>query len=319
MTKLFTLLLLSSFLILSLTYTCSNIGTQTVCYDATCSSGSSLGCNAGGQGQNCRFCGFSPYDWSCDCTSPTPTPTPTPTPSGGLDFTITNNCPYTIWPGIQGRSLSNPGWTLPNKGGWELPAGQSSTVQIPTDFTAGRFWARTNCKTVNGQFVCETGDCGPWVQCAYDGVQRGGAPPATLVEFTLNGSGSQDFYDVSLVDGYNIQMEVTPKSPSTGTPVDYWCKKAGCTSDLNLGCPSELRKLGTGGTVACDSACEMFNQDMYCCRGAYGTPQTCKPSTWPVNYAQIFKSACPTAYSYAYDDLTSTFFCRNTGYDITFC
>jgi hypothetical protein len=77
--------------------------------------------------------------------------------------------------------------------------------------------------------------------------------------------------------------------------------------------------------VACDSACLKFDTDQYCCRGQYGTPQTCQSSDWPVNYPAIFKRACPTSYSYAYDDHTSTFQCRgNNGnpsaaYVITFC
>jgi hypothetical protein len=38
----------------------------------------------------------------------------------------------------------------------------------------------------------------------------------------------------------------------------------------------------------------------------------------------VLKDACPTAYSFPFDDLTSTFTCRgstsaNTGYTITFC
>lgn len=70
---------------------------------------------------------------------------------------------------MQGRSKSQPGWRLPNDGGWELRSGQSSTVTVPHDFYAGRFWPRTGCKNVNGQFRCDTGDCGPWVKCAHDG------------------------------------------------------------------------------------------------------------------------------------------------------
>ncbi|CAF1132308.1 unnamed protein product, partial [Brachionus calyciflorus] len=56
------------------------------------------------------------------------------------------------------------------------------------------------------------------------------------------------------------------------------------------------------------SACEKFRTDQYCCRDAFGTPQTCKSSNWPVNYPSVFKQACPSANSYAYDDSTSTFF-----------
>jgi hypothetical protein len=44
----------------------------------------------------------------------------------------------------------------------------------------------------------------------------------------------------------------------------------------------------------------------------------------PGKYAQVFKDACPTVYSFPYDDLTSTFTCQgsstaNPGYTITFC
>ncbi|MGI4329182.1 thaumatin family protein, partial [Klebsiella pneumoniae] len=46
-----------------------------------------------------------------------------------------------------------------------------------------------------------------------------------------------------------------------------------------------------------------------------GTPDTCKPSS----YSELFKSACPHAYSYAYDDKTSTFTCAGADYHITFC
>ncbi len=38
-------------------YQCMNLGELQVFYDSTCSNGGA-GCNAGGQGQNCRFCGF---------------------------------------------------------------------------------------------------------------------------------------------------------------------------------------------------------------------------------------------------------------------
>lgn len=52
---------------------------------------------------------------------------------------------------------------------------------------------------------CETGDCGNRLQC--NGA--GGVPPVTLVEITLNGHGGQDFYDISLVDGFNVIASVS--------------------------------------------------------------------------------------------------------------
>ncbi|CAI9771959.1 unnamed protein product [Fraxinus pennsylvanica] len=52
----------------------------------------------------------------------------------------------------------------------------------------------------------------------------------------------------------------------------------------------------------------------YCCSDAFNSPSTCKPSA----YAQMFKSACPRSYSYAYDDPTSTFTYSGADYTVTF-
>ncbi|KAL9330431.1 hypothetical protein ACSQ67_000041 [Phaseolus vulgaris] len=95
------------------------------------------------------------------------------------------------------------------------------------------------------------------------------------------------------------------------------CTATGCVGDLNDACPSELKVMSADGRegVACKSACEAFNSPQYCCSGAYGSPDTCKPSS----YSEIFKNACPRAYSYAYDDKTSTFTCASADYTITFC
>jgi len=226
-------------------------------------------------------------------------------------FSILNKCQYTVWAGALGN-----GW-LPSNGGFQLNPGQSADFSFP-DAWSGRVWGRTECDS-SGR--CVTGDCGG-LQCSG----RGGQPPATLAEFTLDSP--FDFYDVSLVDGYNLPLKVIP---TNGTFVRrdpnnaYDCGIPGCTTDLNAICPSELKVIGPkGNVVACMSACEKFNTDEYCCRGAHGTPDTCKSTDWPVNYPAIFKKACPTAYSYAYDDTTSTFTCQSapskwTGYTIAFC
>ena len=125
---------------------------------------------------------------------------------------------------------------------------------------------------------------------------------------------------MSLVDGYNLPVTIRPRTPDNSQSGQYWCTTPACSRDLNEICPSELQKKNSKGQViGCLSACERFNTDQYCCRGAHDQPHTCKSTDWPVNYPFIFKSACPSAYSYAYDDLTSTFFCKNTDYDIQFC
>lgn len=219
----------------------------------------------------------------------------------GHTFTFVNKCDYTVWPGI----LASAGSPVLESTGFELTKGSSRTFQAPVGWS-GRFWGRTGCKfDDSGHGTCSTGDCGSnQVECNGAGA----SPPATLAEFTLGSSGNQDFYDVSLVDGYNLPL-VVEGSGGSGT-----CAVTGCITDLNRRCPTEL-KAGDGSGEACRSACEAFGSPEYCCSGAYNTPATCKPSM----YSQLFKSACPRSYSYAYDDATSTFTCTGADYTVTFC
>lgn len=221
-------------------------------------------------------------------------------------FTVTNNCPTTVWPGV----LSNPGKPPLPSTGFALDPSATKTLEAPPSW-AGRLWARTICSTdPSGRFTCATGDCGSGtVECSGNGA----APPATLAEFTLNGDSGLDFYDVSLVDGYNAPMLVVPQGGSGGG-----CGTTGCTVDVNGVCPAELKVVGAegGNVVACKSACEAFGSPEYCCTGSFASPKTCAPTS----YSQVFKSACPKAYSYAFDDQTSTFTCANaSNYLITFC
>nr|XP_043623700.1 thaumatin-like protein 1 [Erigeron canadensis] len=216
----------------------------------------------------------------------------------GATFTFNNKCAYTVWPGI----LANAGSPSLDTTGFELLTQSSRSFQAPTGWS-GRFWGRTGCKfDRSGSGSCQTGDCGSGqVECNGAGA----APPATLAEFTL-GTGGSDFYDVSLVDGYNIAM-IVEVSGGSGL-----CATTGCVNDLNQQCPSELR---VGSGIGCKSACEAFGSPEYCCSGAYNTPATCKPSV----YSEMFKSLCPRSYSYAYDDPTSTFTCAGADYTVTFC
>ncbi|GAB4853187.1 Thaumatin-like protein 1 [Ancistrocladus abbreviatus] len=216
----------------------------------------------------------------------------------GATLTFVNRCEYTVWPGI----LANAGSPTLDSTGFELPTDSSRAFQAPTGWS-GRFWGRTGCNfDGSGQGYCVTGDCGSGqVECNGAGAE----PPATLAEFTL-GSVGQDFYDVSLVDGYNLPMLVEANRGSG------LCASTGCVVDLNRVCPAEL-KVGDG--EACKSACEAFRRPEYCCSGAYGSPATCRPTV----YSEMFKSACPRSYSYAYDDATSTFTCSGADYTITFC
>ncbi|OWM78546.1 thaumatin-like protein 1b [Punica granatum] len=218
-------------------------------------------------------------------------------------FTIKNNCPYTVWP----ATLTGSGSQLSTTG-FELASGASNAIDVPNPWS-GRVWGRTSCSTDgSGRFTCQTGDCGSGV-VACNGA--GGVPPASLAELTLVAGGGQDTYDISLVDGFNIPISITPQGGSGG------CSSTSCPANVNSVCPAELSVKGTDGNViACKSACVAFNEPQYCCTGQFASPQTCPPTS----YSMIFKNQCPQAYSYAYDDSTSTFTCSGgANYLVTFC
>ncbi|KAK1651862.1 hypothetical protein QYE76_069667 [Lolium multiflorum] len=169
--------------------------------------------------------------------------------AGTTVFTLRNNCTHAIWPAtLSGNSAAAIGG-----GGFELAAGATVSFPGPTGWS-GRFWARTGCVASGAStLACATGDCGGAVSCSL-----GGAPPVTLAEFTLGGADGKDFYDVSLVDGYNVGIGVV----ATGARVNSsTCGYAGCVADVNALCPAELQVTGKEGdlegkTVACRSACE---------------------------------------------------------------
>lgn len=138
-------------------------------------------------------------------------------------FIITNNCPYTIWPGTLAGSGTPP---LPTTG-FQLDSGQSLKVQSVPKWS-GRIWARTGCTfDQSGTGTCQTGDCGGRLECNGNGA----TPPASLFEITLGTGNDKDFYDVSIVDGYNLPIVAVPR----GVYGVGACNATGCASDLNMG------------------------------------------------------------------------------------
>ncbi len=88
-----------------------------------------------------------------------------------------------------------------------LIKGQTKVVAVPNNWLSARIWPRTGCSTQNGNFICETGQCKNNIECAG----TTGVPPVTLAEFNL-ASSSDDWYDLSLVDGFSIPMSIEPTS-----------------------------------------------------------------------------------------------------------
>ncbi|KAF3955254.1 hypothetical protein CMV_019501 [Castanea mollissima] len=216
---------------------------------------------------------------------------------------VQNKCPFPIWP----ATAPNAGNPVIADGGFYLPSGQTQRIYAPLTWS-GRIWARTGCKfNSNWNPTCETGDCDGRLAC--NGLI--GTPPVTLVEVAFQeDQGKPSFYDVSLVDGYNIPVAVTTRQTSRK------CTIGGCLKNVNKLCPQELEVLNIKGeVVACKSACLAFGVDKFCCTNEFGTPEKCKPTV----YSKIFKDACPGYYSYAFDTPPPLVNCASREYVITFC
>ncbi|KAL0464156.1 UNVERIFIED_CONTAM: Thaumatin-like protein [Sesamum latifolium] len=86
-----------------------------------------------------------------------------------------------------------------------------------------------------------------------------------------------DFYDVSLVDGYNLAISITPFRGKGK------CSYAGCVSDLNMMCPVglQVRSHDKKSVVACKSACFAFNSPDTAVPGASATHSRASPQHIP--------------------------------------
>lgn len=281
---------------------------------------------------------------------------------------VANWCNEDIYP-----ALLTQGGGGPTQNGFHLSPGSNQTIYVSDDWQ-GRVWGRTNCSfDSSGQAqggsntACSTGDCGGALDC-----QIAGTAPATLAEFTLHGGDSQTYYDLSLVDGYNLpiavvllangnnqleQLSGNKTNPACVASVGNLASQSfnpyrngqqflGTSSNDPLAfdyqvttsqaadwCPWDLQvniPMAPGDGVypypdgnvqrpvfdPCLSACAKYNQDNYCCTGSYDSPSSCGPNY----YSKAAKDMCPDAYSYAYDDQSSTFIVpEGAGFQVIFC
>lgn len=212
-------------------------------------------------------------------------------------ITVTNNCGYTIYPGIYPAVYQN--------GGWEMAPNTSVTFSPGSTFN-GRIWGRISCNS-SSPAQCSTGQCGgTGLQCAGTTGQAG----TSLAEFNLDANGT-DWYDVSYVDGFDNPIGITSTNSSCVSP--NTCTNAPLTS-----CPSNL-----SSGAYCLSPCTTYNTDQFCCRGAYGSSSTCIVSQWPSSdqqYVTDIHNSCPNQYAYPYDDSVGLHTCPTGGsYTVTFC
>lgn len=192
------------------------------------------------------------------------------TPQSDRQFTFINSCAQDLYIGTQGHPL-------PAGGGFKLVAGQTLAYTIAGNTQAARFWARTGCSIGNdGHLHCQTGDCplppagysgndGTHCYVASTGTQIGGIPPATIAEFTLGGGSNipdfPDFYDLSLVDGFNLPIEILAMhGKDVGNAGPYSCGASACRSfDCSLVPPELQYKDSNGNVYACASICTAIN------------------------------------------------------------
>ena len=213
------------------------------------------------------------------------------------EFTVVNNCSYTVYPGIYPASYAN--------GGWEMAPGSQVSFALDSGWI-GRIWGRTGCNSASPA-VCSCGQCGGvGLQCAG----TTGVAGTSLAEFNLNANGT-DWYDVSYVDGFDNPVGVSVSNGSCASP-------NACTSAPLSECSSDLKS-----GDECLSPCTMFNSDQFCCRGAYGTQATCVVANWPASeqsYVNNIHNSCPGEYAYAYDDANGLHTCATgANYTVTFC
>jgi beta-mannosidase len=161
---------------------------------------------------------------------------------------VTNMCPDDIYPGINTQSGDGP-----PENGFRLAPGETIELTVSENWQ-GRVWGRTNCsfnedgtKPFNGSpgKACGSGDCNGVLDCKV-----GGDIPVSLAEFTLDAGDGQTYYDISLVDGYNIPMaiQVEPHGNSSLDDLPPNLTNPTCTGTVGLLAPQDWMPYADGQT-----------------------------------------------------------------------
>ncbi|KAI9316703.1 thaumatin [Dichotomocladium elegans] len=211
--------------------------------------------------------------------------------AGSKSIEVINKCKASLTIGVLTNGKPSSDQTF------ELDTGSSQTIS-KSDNWGGRIW---------GQYHCSSGNKNSDI-CGTPGTKN----PASLAEFFFHGNGGHDYYDISLVDGYNLPLTIKPKG-SASTKGKYHCGSPSCDVP---DCPKENTIVDSSGTViGCQSSCSATSSDEDCCKGSYDDPNVCKPD----ERSTAVKQSCPDAYSFAYDDQSSTYNCIDDEYEVTFC
>jgi hypothetical protein len=200
------------------------------------------------------------------------------------------------------------GWcaVIPQNGNnWKIDAnsgpGKPTKVQVPTGW-AGRFFPRTKCGRNGNQFLCESGQCLGMRGTFDNNCEQSGVDSPTLAEFffPVYDGKAHDFYDISLVDGGNVPVQIAPDpatyditTPSGRDPVTK-CKTDKDCTDKHGGYGWVCNNKKPGETSYCVNMFECGSPGCVSDCDNYGYGAHLKPSTWDKSAPfAIAKKDCP--------------------------
>lgn len=177
-----------------------------------------------------------------------------------------NQCKFPVWYGISNGGNANcpgPGCQTqdPNLSRYpsgapasayylaaHIPGTAPATIDLVTSsYQNGAMWPRTGCAMNNGQFNCATGTCetltgsGTCVSTASGGPLQPESPYSKLEMNFVSTAGGDGVYDISIIDGMTVPVEMKGFGPSTGNTAStvYNCAAAGAPIQ-----PASNNKLG---------------------------------------------------------------------------
>ncbi|KAK3119379.1 hypothetical protein QOZ80_9BG0718890 [Eleusine coracana subsp. coracana] len=160
-------------------------------------------------------------------------------PTSTANLTLHNLCSFPVWPLI----TPNTGLPVPLVPDGEplgrLDGGGAglATLAFPAGAWSGRVTARTGCTEAGDEEEEEVHR-----RCA-----TGDGPPLTVAQVSVGGPGGLAQYSVSLVDGFNVAVVITPHGFAPGRR----CPSLGCAVDLGSAvCPGHARACGAGAAAA---------------------------------------------------------------------
>jgi hypothetical protein len=243
-------------------------------------------------------------------------------------FTFINNCSQSVWFGLNGGAVSSAGCSsdsdcaqgsscnpsaasgagecfynnpVPTNGSYLLTANNGTgpvTVYV-TDYGLQYVWsgnmaARTGCQSSGG--TCQTADCqsnGGNNACP---VGDGFAAPSTLAEITMQRN-TVDSYDISIINGTNVGVEMTPTTTNTYPFVETGIASYSCQSPGN---PVATTSFPSGENLgACD-----WN----------GFDSILSQVTYPTSDRAVYVYVNPDPANISCTAATQSSVCTNTGY-----